>query len=80
MFFQGDKVVYHGARFSELRHKIGEVWARVQNSSRTVVVDFGDDSYVLNIKLLSKYKPSKESNSKEPEVQIRRRRHLDDDE
>lgn len=80
MYFQGDKVVYHGSKFNELRTKIGEVCTRVDGSKYGVVVDFGDDTYVMDSRSLAPYKPSKESSSKEPEVQVRRKRHDADDE
>lgn len=80
MYFQGDKVVYRGRQFPELKTKIGEVCSRVQGSKYGVVVDFGDDSYVMDGRLLDRYKPSKEPNSKEPEIQVRRKRHDSDDE
>jgi len=74
MYFQSDKVVYRGTKFPELRTKLGEVCTRVSGSEHGVVVDFGDDSYVMDSRNLAPYLPSKEPNAKEPEIQIRRKR------
>lgn len=73
LYFQGDKVMYRGSKFPELRTKIGEVCGRVQGSTHGVVVDYGNDSYVMDGRSLVPYKPSKEPNAKEPEVQVRRK-------
>ena len=78
MYFQGDKVSYYG-KIMELRTKVGEVCARVRGSDSLVVVDFGDDSYVMNQRVLKPYKPSKEVGFKEPEIQVRRKRESDED-
>lgn len=79
-FFHGDKVVYRGSRFSDLRNKLGEVCSQVGNNPDCLVVEFGDDSYVMPSRVLARYKPSKEPGSKEPEVQTRRKRRDEDDE
>jgi hypothetical protein len=48
-FQQGDKVQYAGNKLSkELAGKLGIIHARVGNSERGVVVDFGNDSYILD--------------------------------
>lgn len=48
-FQQGDKVQYCGERLAkDLAGRLGVVHARVQNSEREVVVDFGSDSYILD--------------------------------
>ena len=80
MYFNGDRVSYRGSRFPELRTKMGEVCARVANSTYGVVVDFGGDSYVMDARSLVKYVPSTAPGSKEPEVHVRKRKPADDDE
>ena len=47
-FQQGDKVQYCGERVKELSGKLGVVHARVQNTETGVVVDFGNDCYILD--------------------------------
>ena len=73
MYFQGDRVVYQGSRYPELKNKVGEVVAQVKGSPTKVVVDFADDSYVMDQSRLSPFKPSKESGAKELEVLVRRK-------
>jgi hypothetical protein len=61
MYFQGDKVRYTGAKFArELsgKGKIGEVCARVAGQEGAVVVNFGDDDYVVSERSLEPYRPS----------------------
>jgi len=75
----GDLVNYIGKKFArELNTKMGEVCARVSGSPDSVVVEFGDDSYIMHHRNLKKYVPS--PGTKEPEVQVRRRRIRDEDE
>lgn len=78
MFMPGDLVKYVGKKFSrELNTKVGQVCARVDKSPDSVVVEFGDDSYIMHHRNLAKHVPS--PSSKEPEVQVRRRRRDDDE-
>jgi hypothetical protein len=79
IFFPGDKVVYQGSKFPELRNKLGEVCAQVKNSPGTVVVDFGDNSYVMSNRVLDRFKPSKEAGVKELDIQVRRKKYDEDD-
>ncbi len=79
MFMPNDMVTYAGKKFArELNGKIGHVCARVEKSPDSVVVEFGDDSYIMHNRNLRKYVPS--PGAKEPEVQVRRRRKYDEDE
>lgn len=50
MIFQvGDKVSYKGSKFSrELHGHLGIVLARIEKTQNGVVVDFGDDAYVMD--------------------------------
>lgn len=73
MFLAGDKVKYVGQKFShELHSKLGVVLGPIKNQSCGVVVDFGDDAYVVNesslIKMIS---------HKEPDF-VKTRKHYDD--
>jgi hypothetical protein len=46
---QGDKVSYTGEKFAkDLHGKLGVVCGRVGNTEHGVVVDFGDESYVMD--------------------------------
>lgn len=72
-YFHGDKVVYTGEKQGDIRNKVGEVIARVANST-SVVVEFGDDSYVMSPIFLKPWKPSKEPAAPAPEVQVKRKR------
>lgn len=48
-FQQGDKVSYSGSKFAkELHGKLGIVCGHVANQEGGIVVDFGEDSYVLD--------------------------------
>lgn len=50
----GDRVQYHGSKFAnQIKHTLGLVVAPVQNQEGTYVVEFGDDSYVMNGSLLN---------------------------
>ena len=79
IFFTGDKVVYTGSKYPELRNKLGEVCARVKNAPESAVVDFGDSSYVMSNRVLAKFKPAKDTGVKELEVQVRRKKNDEDD-
>jgi hypothetical protein len=80
-FQQDDKVTYKGTRFArELHGKLGVVCSRVQNRPSGVVVDFGDDAYVMDESNLSKFVPSKEQESKGVEIQVQRRKRSSEDE
>jgi hypothetical protein len=79
MFMPGDLVKYIGKKFSrELNTKVGEVCSRVEKSPDAVVVEFGDDSYIMHHRNLAKHVPS--PGHKEPEVHVKRRRKYDEDE
>ena len=81
-FNQGDQVRYTGRKFArELsgKGKIGEVCSRVSNEEGAVVVDFGDDSYVLSVSSLEKWRPSAQElkeGKAEPVIETRRRRRV----
>lgn len=48
-FMQGDKVNYVGNTWNhELGNKLGVVIGRVQNQSNAIIVEFGDDAYILD--------------------------------
>lgn len=51
MFMPGDLVNYSGSNSklnSEIGNKVGEVKCRVEGEPDGVVVDFGDDAYIVN--------------------------------
>lgn len=79
MFQQGDLVKYTGEKLSkELGSKIGTVCARVGKTETGVVVDFGDDAYVIDERNLArtvakaKTEEPEVEKKKQPEVQKRK--------
>jgi hypothetical protein len=55
LFMPGDKVRYTGGKFSDdIGSKLGEVICLVRAEPNTAVVEFGDDSYVMNFSRLSR--------------------------
>lgn len=85
-FMPGDKVRYVGRKFARDlsgKGKIGEVCAAVQGESNKLVVDFGDDSYVMSEASLEKWRPSAQElkeGKTEPTVEVRRKRKSEDEE
>lgn len=81
-FQAGDKVTYIGSKYAQkLSGSVGVVDAHVQNSESTVVVTFGDDSYVMDeYKHLTRFQgrlkdPSPEGEREKPkDVEVTRRR------
>ena len=74
MFFAGDKVRYVGHKFgSDLNTKMGVVIAIIQNNTNAVVVEFGDDTYVLNTSSVQRLTTNKDN------VEVYRKRRTDDD-
>lgn len=74
VYMPGDRVKYVGSGGSHgLTNKIGEVVGRVTGEPNGFVVDFGDDSYVIDGRNLAKhfFAPGSEPN------QTRRRRDPD---
>jgi hypothetical protein len=61
MYMPGDKVNYVGQKFSqELRTKLGVVVSKVQGEPYGVVVDFGENSYIVNINSLKRANVSRD--------------------
>jgi hypothetical protein len=76
MYLPGDKVKYVGHKYShELGTKMGLVVARVQNGPG-VVVDFGDDAYIVNESSLRKQAPARDGE----EIEVSRKRRRDEEE
>lgn len=79
IFNTGDQVRYIGRRFArELNNKVGEVFSKIAGTKTGLVVEFGDDSYIMDERHVIKHVPTLD-NTKGPEVQIKRRRKYDDD-
>jgi hypothetical protein len=75
----GDKVSYAGEKFAkELRGKLGIVDATVGNSETEVVVDFGEDQFVMSELNLRPFQ-EKVDVSKELEVRKKHRRNTEED-
>lgn len=80
-FQQNDKVTYVGSKLGKTLHgKIGIVCARIEKTDSGVVVEFGDDAYVMDEKHLSKFKATEGPRDQGPEVTKRKRRMVDQDE
>ncbi len=79
LYQQGDKVSYCGKKFaSDLNGKLGEVVARVEGTEHGIVVDFGDNAYVLDEeKHVTRFRAAK--GGAEPQVERRRARKDEDD-
>ena len=72
MLLMGDKVKYVGRKYSaELGTKLGEVVASVSGEDSMLVVDFGDDAYVVREFLLRKLTPTRDGEG--PEFSRKRR-------
>jgi hypothetical protein len=76
MFMNGDKVSYVGSKF-KLAGKLGTVISRVQNCQEELIVDFGEDTYVMHESLLTRYNPSqiKEREEEEPKRKKKTEEH-----
>lgn len=88
----GDMVSYTGERHkAALSGSVGTVLSQVKNCDKEVVVDFGEDTYVMHESLLCKFagfkdkgekteKHGKEKKPAGPEVQVIRRGRKSEDE
>lgn len=83
-YMPGDRVRYLGskltAHFNEKKVKRGEVVARVKNVDDEYVVEFGEDSYVMNEKHLAPWQASKQELHEAETLDVMRRRKRDEDE
>lgn len=76
-FAIGDKVVYNGEKFrSSLKNKIGDVCSKVANEDGAYVIDFPEDSFIIDGNNLQLWK----SSSGKDEPVVIRRKHKSDDE
>lgn len=80
LFMPGDLVRYIGSKYKDISNKIGEVVAKVKGTtSSTYVVDFASASYIMGDEVIVKHKSSNDSDLKETEVQVHRKKHDEED-